>query len=141
MIGEWWGMIGKNVEEECICGDHAMYPSGRWEGFWVQEYFGRQPMREFELCFANGNISGGGKDIIGRFSFSGAYDTRTGRVLMVKQYVGKHAVRYSGEPDGEGSIQGTWEITDLGVSSTGTFLLRPVVKRPTEDEPILSIGD
>ena len=30
----------------------------------------------------------------GRFRFSGAYDVKTGRVLMVKQYLGKHSVRY-----------------------------------------------
>jgi hypothetical protein len=117
-----------------------MYPSGRWEGFWVQEHYGRQPMREFELRFADGNVTGNGKDIVGRFTFTGAYDVNDGRVLMVKQYIGKHAVRYAGEPDGEGSIQGTWEITFLGVNSTGTFLLRPVVKRPTGDEPISEIG-
>ena len=103
-----------------------MYPSGRWEGFWVQESYGRQPMREFELRFEDGTITGSGKDMVGRFTFSGAYDAATGRVLMVKQYIGKHAVRYSGEPDGEGCIQGTWEITFLGMRSTGTFLLRPV---------------
>ena len=117
-----------------------MYPSGRWEGFWVQDFYGRQPMREFELCFApDGNISGSGKDVVGRFTFSGAYDTQTGRVLMVKQYIGKHAVRYAGDPDGEGSIQGTWEINHHGVALRGTFLLRPVVRKPTGDEPIQEI--
>jgi hypothetical protein len=116
-----------------------MYPSGRWEGFWVQDHYGRQPMKAFELHFAEGNITGGGKDIVGRFTFSGAYDTKTGRVLMVKQYVGKHAVRYSGDPDGEGSIQGTWEITSDWGSNSGTFLLRPVLPRPKGDEPISEI--
>jgi hypothetical protein len=118
-----------------------VYPSGRWEGFWVQEYYGRQPMRAFELHFADGNITGGGKDIIGRFTFSGAFDAKSGRVLMVKQYLGKHAVRYVGDPDGEGSIQGTWEITSNSGRNTGTFLLRPVLNRPTGDEPIQTIGE
>ena len=116
-----------------------MYPSGRWEGFWVQEFYGRQPMREFELRFNEGNITGGGKDIVGRFNFTGAYDVKTGKLLMVKQYIGKHAVRYTGEPDGEGSIQGTWEITTRNGVQSGTFLLRPVVRRPTGDEPINEI--
>jgi hypothetical protein len=116
-----------------------MYPSGQWEGFWVQEHYGRQPMRAFELHFADGTITGGGKDIIGRFTFSGAYDTRTGRVLMVKQYLRKHAVRYAGESDGEGSIQGTWEITSAWGRTTGAFLLRPVLRRPAGDEPIQEI--
>ena len=117
-----------------------MYPSGRWDGFWVQEAFGRQPMREFELRFVNGTITGGGKDIVGRFTFAGAYDLKTGHVLMVKQYIGKHAVRYTGEPDGEGSIQGTWEITSRMGIHRGTFLLRPVLRKPTGEEPIQEIG-
>jgi hypothetical protein len=115
-----------------------MYPSGRWEGFWVQEHWGRQPMREFRLDFSpDGEITGGGTDVIGRFTFSGAYDLRTGRVLMVKQYLGRHAVRYVGEPDGEGSIQGTWSI---GPDWTGPFLLRPVVRKPDGADPIGEIG-
>jgi hypothetical protein len=117
-----------------------MYPSGSWEGFWVQEYYGRQPMRAFTLHFADGSITGVGKDIVGRFTISGAYDRATGRVLMVKQYLGKHAVRYTGEPDGEGSIQGTWEITSDYGRNSGTFLLRPVIQRPAGDEPIQEIG-
>ena len=114
-----------------------MYPSGKWDGFWVQEHWGRQPMREFELRFRDGDISGGGRDVVGAFSFSGAYDTRTGRVLMVKQYHGKHRVAYDGTPDGEGSILGTWTI---GEAWKGTFLLRPVVARPTGDEPIHDVA-
>ena len=64
---------------------------------------------------------------------------KTGRVLMVKQYLGKHSVRYTGEPDGEGSIQGTWEITTAFGVQNGTFLLRPVLRKPTGDEPIQEI--
>ena len=114
-----------------------MYPSGRWEGFWEQAMWGRQPMRAFELHFRDGEITGGGRDIVGVFTFSGAYDTRTGRVLMVKQYLGKHRVAYDGMPDGEGSIAGTWSI---GQDWTGPFLLRPVVERPAEDAPIHELG-
>ena len=117
-----------------------MYPSGRWEGFWVQEYYGRQAMRGFELHFNDGSISGGGKDIVGRFTMSGAYDVKTGRLLMVKQYLGKHAVRYVGDPDGEGSIHGTWEITTATGTVRGVFLLRPVIGKPTGEEPIEEIG-
>jgi hypothetical protein len=117
-----------------------MYPSGRWEGFWVQEGFGRQPMREFELRFSDGEVRGSGRDILGPFTISGAYDTQTGRVLMVKQYLGKHAVAYTGDPDGEGSIQGTWVIESKWLPQTGSFLLRPVMPKPRGDEPIHDIG-
>ena len=114
-----------------------MYPSGQWDGFWQQEGWGRQPMTPFRLHFAGGRVTGEGKDVIGRFTFAGEYDERTGRVEMVKQYVGLHTVDYNGEPDGEGCLQGTWHIGD---DYKGPFLLRPVVRRPRGDEPIQEIG-
>jgi hypothetical protein len=114
-----------------------VYPSGRWEGFWVQEAFGRQPMTPFTLHFADGGVTGRGRDVIGTFTFAGAYDVRTGAVVMVKQYAGRHRVQYRGQPDGEGCIAGTWSI---GEHSTGPFLLKPVVPPPGGDEPIQEIG-
>jgi hypothetical protein len=114
-----------------------MYPSGRWDGFWVQEYYGRQAMTPFTLKFAEGRVTGQGKDMVGRFTFSGLYDEATGTVRMVKQYIGKHQVLYVGQPDGEGSIQGTWSI---GEYCKGPFLLRPMMQKPRGDEPIQEIG-
>ncbi|MBY0513640.1 MAG: hypothetical protein K2P78_06975 [Gemmataceae bacterium] len=114
-----------------------MYPSGSWEGFWQQEHYGRQAMREFRLAFRDGRITGGGSDVVGRFTFAGEYDEATGRVRMVKQYVDRHAVAYVGSPDGEGCIAGTWSI---GEHWTGSFLMRPVLRRPRGDEPVQEIG-
>ena len=51
-----------------------MYPSGRWDGFWVQGSFGRQEMTPFTLRFAAGTVTGDGRDVIGRFTFGGAYN-------------------------------------------------------------------
>ncbi|MCE9560921.1 MAG: hypothetical protein K8U57_02595 [Planctomycetes bacterium] len=113
-----------------------MYPSGRWDGFWVQEMWGRRPMTPFYLHFANGTVTGEGKDMVGRFTFAGAYDEATGQVRMVKQYIGKHEVLDVGQPDGEGSIQGNWSI---GKVDTGPFLLRPALAKPTGEEPIAEI--
>ena len=113
-----------------------MYPSGRWEGFWVQEVYGQQAMTPFSLRFADGRVTGEGKDVIGRFTFAGEYDERTGRVVMIKTYP-THRVIYVGQPDGEGCIQGTWTIEGC---DTGPFLLRPVVPKPRGDEPIQEIG-
>ncbi len=110
-----------------------MYPSGRWDGFWEQAGYGRQAMTPFYLTFAAGHVTGEGKDIISRFLFRGTVDAATGRVRMVKQYVGRHAVLYEGGPDGEGCILGTWRIGD---DWTGPFLMRPVLERPRGDEPI-----
>ena len=88
-----------------------MYPSGRWDGFWVQSHCGRQAMSAFALRFADA-------------------------VRLVKQYIGKHQVLYVGQPDGEGSIAGTWYL----VGDSGPFLMRPVVAKPSGDEPIQEIG-
>ncbi len=114
-----------------------MYPSGRWDGFWVQEHIGRHAMTPFTLNFAGGVVTGDGRDMVGRFTFAGEYDETTGRVKMVKQYFGKHRVLYLGEPDGEGSIQGTWHI---GEHLQGPFLLRPRLTKPNGEEPIHEIG-
>ncbi|GIW84627.1 MAG: hypothetical protein KatS3mg107_0287 [Gemmataceae bacterium] len=111
-----------------------LYPSGRWEGFWEQRPFGRQPMQEFELHFqANGEVVGRGYDIVGLFTMRGEWDPSSGQVKIVKHYLGKHDVVYRGQPDGEGCIIGTWWI---GADCSGPFLLRPVLRRPPQQEPI-----
>ena len=114
-----------------------MYPSGVWRGFWVQEMYGRQPMEAFELHFHGRDVSGHGRDVIGRFTFSGECNPQTGHLRLVKQYLGRHKVTYRGRPDGEGSILGTWHIGEV---ASGPFLIRPVLTRPRGDEPIQEIG-
>jgi hypothetical protein len=115
-----------------------MYASGLWRGYWVQPLYGRQSMTDFHLRFRNGIVDGHGSDIVGRFVFHGDYDTNTGRVRMVKKYLGKHEVSYDGTPDGEGSIVGTWVVGDDDWN-TGPFALQPVLGRPTGEEPIIEI--
>lgn len=114
-----------------------MYPSGRWEGFWMHRAVGRGPMSPLTLRFDGGAVSGEGRDMVGPFTFAGEYDEASGVVRMIKQYVGRHRVLYVGQSDGEGCIQGTWSIGRL---DSGSFLLRPVLPRPTGDEPISVIG-
>lgn len=105
-----------------------MYASGLWLGFWVQPRHGRQEMRAFELHFDSGLVTGGGADIIGPFVVRGEYRP-DGRVELVKQYLGKHRVHYRGQPDGEGSIYGTWEVTAKysgeSYAERGPFLMKP----------------
>ena len=118
-----------------------MYPSGMWIGFWEQSWCGRQPMKEFELHFPpDGTVSGHGVDVVGRFVFSGVWEPKTGRVAMTKQYLKKHKVHYTGAPDGEGSILGTWTIEyEDKVLETGPFGMSPHLAKPTGDDPIQEI--
>jgi hypothetical protein len=112
-----------------------MYPSGTWRGYWEQTGWGRQPMRDFVLRFADGRITGGGRDVIGPFTITGEYDAQ-GAIVLVKQYVGRHRVLYRGRYDGEGTIFGEWFIPPL---QSGTFALSPVQAAPSPDAPIEEI--
>lgn len=112
-----------------------MYPSGLWRGFWEQQFYGRQFMEDFTLRFADGIVSGGGKDIIGLFVVKGEYTD--GQINFVKQYVGRHKVIYTGQYDGEGSIHGTWVIPG---DTKGPFSLSPSPYQSKPDDPIQEIG-
>jgi hypothetical protein len=89
-------------------------------------------MGPLNLRFENGQIEGEGRDVIGLFTLEGAYDDR-GAIRMVKQYVGRHQVRYQGVYDGEGMIFGEWSIPPLW---SGSFALSPVAGTPPTDAPI-----
>lgn len=109
-----------------------MYPSGTWRGYWEQQLWGRQPMGPLVLRFADGRIEGEGRDVIGPFVFEGEYDAQ-GAIRMVKQYLGRHQVIYTGTYDGEGTIFGRWSIPPFW---SGPFALSPVVGRAPPDAPI-----
>jgi hypothetical protein len=111
-----------------------MFPSGPWRGYWEQAAWGRQPMTELTFDFAGGVVTGNGRDCIGPFSFHGRY--AGGTVTMIKQYHGRHAVKYEGSYDGEGTIFGRWSI---GSQWSGPFALSPVADRPASDAPIESL--
>lgn len=112
-----------------------MYTSGQWHGWWEQAAFGRQAMTEFALHFADGQVTGGGVDLIGRFTVGGRYEAN-GDVRFVKRYVGKHDVIYEGRHDGEGTILGTWSIPPAW---SGPFALRPVAPKADPGAPIQRI--
>jgi hypothetical protein len=112
-----------------------MYISGSWRGYWEQAGYGRQLMHDLKLRFAAGRIDGGGYDCIGGFAFAGKYDERGG-VHLVKQYIGKHTVVYTGRYDGEGTIYGRWTIGELW---SGPFALRPE-SFSGADTPIVTIA-
>ena len=112
-----------------------LYPSGIWNGYWEQPGYGRQPMRDFLLRFANGEVAGEGIDIVGAFTVSGEYDDR-GAVRLTKKYVGRHTVLYEGKHDGEGTIFGQWSIAPIW---SGTFAMRPVRSLADPNLPIQTI--
>jgi hypothetical protein len=65
---------------------------------------------ELELTFAEGRMSGQGKDDVGAFLIKGRYDSATRECHWTKTYIGGHDVFYRGFREGKG-IWGTWEIT------------------------------
>lgn len=101
-----------------------MFPSGRWKGYWEATGWGRRSMEPLTLRFSTGRVEGEGEDCIGRFTFAGTY-TDVGGLVMVKQYVGGHAVRYDGRVDGEGEVVGRWFV---GPGWFGPFALMPLVE-------------
>jgi hypothetical protein len=110
-----------------------MFHSGKWTGHWEQKGFGRQSMHQLLLTFSDGQIVGEGRDMLGEFIFIGTYEPG-GIIRMVKQYIGKHAVFYTGAYDGEGTISGEWMVAP-GV--VGPFALQPLLPpSSTADLPI-----
>lgn len=100
-----------------------MFHSGAWEGFWEADGYDRGWMRPLALRFADGYVEGEGEDVIGSFTFRGTYSA-AGQVVLTKQYLGQHAVRYDGQADEGGGLVGRWSI---GPDWGGPFALRPLV--------------
>ena len=86
-----------------------LFSSGPWTGFYNYQPGDRHRM-DLHLTFANGSMSGEGKDDVGRFLIKGRYDAATRECHWTKSYVGAHDVFYRGFREGKG-IWGTWEIT------------------------------
>ena len=105
------------------------FPSGPWVGFWVQRGMGKQRMSLW-LAFAEGRVTGGGRDVIGPFSLLGAYDLKSGVVRMLKQYDGAHRVAYEGANQGDGLW--LWGLWTLGVDRGGFHLWPEGEEDPTQ---------
>jgi hypothetical protein len=97
----------------------------RWNGWWEQRGYGRQEMRDLDFAIdSEGQVSGRGHDCVGLFTFTGSVAPE---VVLVKQYVGQHAVLYVGTNTGEG-IFGTWQIPHAPLCpgiTAGRFALYP----------------
>lgn len=87
-------------------------------------------MRQLRLTFAEGVVEGSGSDCVGDFVFSGVYERDTGRVLLLKHYLGAHLVEYDGRNDNDGLwLWGMWHIPGF---DRGGFHMWPAgVEDPT----------
>lgn len=101
------------------------------EGWWEQDGFGRQPMLDLQLKFTAEEITGTGTDLIGDFEFRGSIKGTA--IQLTKQYIGAHAVDYIGLWDGEGTYQGTWNISGY----MGRWLIKVV--RAESGTPIVEL--
>jgi hypothetical protein len=89
-----------------------LFPSGPWRGFYNYQPGDRHAM-DLDLTFANGLMSGDGRDDIGLFLVKGKYDPQSRECHWTKSYIGAHDVFYRGFREGKG-IWGTWEINVFG---------------------------
>ncbi len=63
------------------------------------------------LWFVDGKIAGSGADMVGKFTFDGTYDLKTGRCLMTKHYVNAHRLIYDGANQDDGMwLWGLWRF-------------------------------
>jgi hypothetical protein len=106
------------------------FPSGPWDGFYLQPGLaGRQTMELF-LTFRDGKLRGEGRDVIGEFLITGTYERESGKCWWSKRYVGKHDVAYAGYNEGRG-IWGVWEMSS---TFKGGFHIWPHGQRNGESQ-------
>jgi hypothetical protein len=87
----------------------SRFPSGRWIGFFLDK---RQPGKhqmELLLSFHQGDLTGEGRDRVGKFLVRGRYEVADGKCYWHKRYLDRHDVFYQGYAEEKG-IWGTWEL-------------------------------
>ena len=119
-----------------------LFPSGPWTGFYLDRRMPGRHQMELRLAFADGRMTGDGRDRVGQFTVDGVYSTADGRCAFTKQYVGGHPVQYAGFNEGKG-IWGTWKLDDV----TGGFhiwpegMADPTVQRLSEEAEVPADGE
>ena len=83
----------------------------QWHG-WYAQYGPRTDMIFETLKIKKSKIRGHGSDVNGEFEIKGKVDHD--KVEFTKQYIGKHAVEYSGTLEGH-TIRGKWSISSFGL--------------------------
>ena len=84
-------------------------------------------MNKLQLGFNDGEIVGQGEDVVGEFVLSGRLNE--GQTTLLKQYIGAHQVSYPGSFDGEGTLQGFWNINEIG----GRWMIKVIGSATTAD--------
>ncbi len=84
------------------------FPSGPWNGYYVQPSPPGKNWMELILTFGNGIVTGEGRDRVGEFRIKGRYQVEDGKSWWTKAYVKQHSIDYQGYNEGKG-IWGTWE--------------------------------
>lgn len=117
-------LVARKEDKHKAAETDPRFPSGPWKGFWLQHgCAGRQWMKGLWLRFVDGQVEGGGSDMVGAFTFKGRYDLKTGQCLMTKQYLGGHLVQYDGANQGDGMwLWGVWSIRE---QDSGGFHMWP----------------
>ena len=92
-------------------------PLACWRGTFTQD--GATQDMQFDQFSAEvgGPVTGSGSDNIGKFTIQGCVDA-TGQFVFIKQYVGKYALSYQGQMNGN-SLSGVWFLQ----GNTGSFQL------------------
>ncbi len=86
----------------------AELPSGEWKGFYLEKHQPNRGWMHLYLLFEPGTLKGEGTDYVGPWHIQGNFDAQ-GNIEWVKQYLGKHRVRYHGAYNEQG-IRGEWLI-------------------------------
>lgn len=108
------------------------FPSGPWEGYFLQPGMPGRHGMELVLTFRQGTVRGEGRDVVGDFLIRGSYEIDTGKCWWSKHYLGRHDVAYQGYAEGHG-IWGVWEIATF---FRGGFHIWPLGQGSGEHEEV-----
>jgi hypothetical protein len=121
------------IEADAVETD-TRFPTGPWTGFFLQCWLPGRHRMVLDLHFDAGRLQASGTDDVGPFTFDGEYDPADGKCSWIKQYTGRHSIRYRGANEGHG-IWGVWELPQLGglFMDRGVFHIWPEGMAPTEE--------
>jgi hypothetical protein len=108
---------------------HPHFPSGEWEGFFLDSRIRGKGEMNILLHFQDGVVTGRGTDPVGGFSFRGHYNAEGLICVMTKSYT-THEVLYDGRAD-ENGIWGTWSLLR---NTSGGFHIWPKKKEGEEHQ-------